>query len=157
MSAQIQMLALHLSHGLTISFDLSLYALTVSQLSALAKAFNDVKNPFKALMCSSHWYAGRPDLVGKECMRFDGTNYGMIWYTNFNHYDGAMTNFNYIRTCGNVPFNIGGGDYKEGLFYFECWIGEEWEGPWQTVASSDDPLLVGLRGFTAISVPYKLR
>ena len=109
-------------------------------------------------MCSSQWYAGRPDLVGKECMRFDGTNYGMLWYTQFNHHGGAMTNFNYFRSsCGNAPFNIGGGDYEDGLFRFECWIGSEWDGPWQQATASEDPFLIGLRGFTAISVPYKLR
>ena len=108
-------------------------------------------------MCSSQWYAGISDLVGKECMRFDGSNYGMIWYTNYNHQGGAMTTFDYIRGCGNVPWNIGGGDYEDGKFHFECWQGSEWSGPWSTRISSDDPWLVGLKGFSAISVPYKLR
>ena len=111
----------------------------------------------QALMCSSQWYAGISALVGKECMRFDGSNYGMIWYTNYNHQGGAMTTFDYIRGCGNVPWNIGGGDYEDGKFHFECWQGSEWSGPWSTRISSDDQWLVGLKGFSAISVPYKLR
>ena len=89
-------------------------------------------------------------------MRFDGTDYGMIWFTNHNHHGGAMTNFNYFRGCGNVPFIMGGGDYEDGLFQFECWIGTEWSGPWRSTHMSDDPWLVGLKGFTALSVPYEL-
>jgi len=118
---------------------------------------SDITATPQAILCSSLWYAGVPELNGRDCMRFDGTDYGMIWFTEKNHHGGALTNFNYIRGCGNVPFNIGGGDYEDGLFHFECWGGTEWNGPWSLTQSSDDPWLVGLKGFTALSVPYKQR
>ena len=109
-----------------------------------------------ALLCSSSHYSGLPDLVGRECFKFDGETYGMIWYTNKNHIGGNMVAW---PTMGGF-YNIGGGEYEDNLFHFERWLGSYsggYDGPWNIDYSSDDPKLVNITGFTVIRIPYKFR
>ena len=58
----------------------------------------------EAVLCSSLHYSGIPELVGRECFKFDGETYGMIWYTNKNHIGGNMVAWHSVRGF----YNIGG-------------------------------------------------
>ena len=110
----------------------------------------------EAVLCSSLHYSGIPDLVGRECFKFDGETYGMIWYTNKNHIGGNMVSWPSVRGF----YNIGGGEYEDNLFHFESWAGSKlggYDGYWNIDYSSDDPKLVTLTGFTVIKIPYRFR
>lgn len=110
----------------------------------------------EAVLCSSLHYSGIPDLIGRECFKFDGETYGMIWYTNKNHIGGNMVSWPSVRGF----YNIGGGEYEDNLFHFESWAGSKlggYDGYWNIDYSSDDPKLVTLTGFTVIRIPYQFR
>lgn len=116
----------------------------------------DWEETSEAVLCSSLHYSGLPDLIGRECFKFNGETYGMIWYTTKNHIGGNMVAW---PSVGGF-FNIGGGNYEDSLFHFERWLGSRtggYDGPWNIDYSSDDPKLVNLTGFTVIRIPYQFR
>ena len=105
-----------------------------------------------AMICSSSHYKGTSN-YGRECYHFDGRTYRPTGFTEMNHHRGKLVAFSiYDDFDGDGLWNIGGGEYEHNRFFFEKFQSDE---SWFTVRGSGDSQLVGLYGFTAVSVTYE--
>ena len=107
-----------------------------------------------AMICSSSHYKGTSN-YGRECYHFDGRTYRPAGFTEDNHHRGKLVAFSRYDRDGDGLWNIGGGDYEHGAFYFEQFNNDLSSPDWRIVTSSKYDWLVGLYGFTAVSVTYE--
>jgi hypothetical protein len=105
------------------------------------------------MICSSTHYKGTSN-YGRECYHFDGRTYRPAGFTEMNHHRGKVVAYSRYDREGNGIWNIGG-DYETGNFFFEQFNNDVSSPSWRIETSSQNEGLVGLYGFTAVSVTYE--